>query len=372
MTLEFQQTSIVANLLVGNFIGNLVYFFLVDYVGVVVSLELRDLLVRGVNPIINPHGLNSSLDEFLSVYGGGYLKNITSIVKDITGRTYYLSQMAPADEEHPSFFTDLLEAAESIGFGVSAYVNVFADSFYAADSRFETQQGNGKGLEVFVCPNKPEFHRHMVTVVKEVAKFKVPRLFLGNLGYARKDCCVCEDCRAEFSNYLGLRYSFKGPDSLEVEQYQKWVFWRLMKINDIVQRLIEAAKDVNSDIDVIPIFPVDPELGFFRNFKEGFGIDIQTIARAANHIALEINPYTPILPNPDSSEFNKFVDNLCLISDLRSDGVEFSMIHGVIENEEDYSHAKALAEAVGIKQFYTQITYPPGFRTLREERLGLR
>ena len=132
-------------LLIGNFIGNSVHV-LVDFVGVVVSLELRDLLVRGVNPVINPHGLNSSLDDFLSVYGGGYLTNITSIVKDITGRTYYLSQMAPADEKYPTFFSDLLEAAESIGFSVSAFVNVFADSFYAADSRFNTRRGNGKSL----------------------------------------------------------------------------------------------------------------------------------------------------------------------------------------------------------------------------------
>lgn len=335
-------------------------------------LELRDLLVRGVNPIINPRGLNSTLDEFLSTYGGGYLKNITSVVKDITGRTYYLSKMAPADEEHPSFFTDLLDAAESIGFSVSAYVNVFADAFYAADSRFNTQLGNGKGLEVFVCPNKPEFHSHMITVVKEVAKFPIPRLFLGNLGYARKDCCVCEDCRAEFTDYLGIRYDFRGPDSLEAEQYQKWLFWRMMKITDIVQRLIEAAKEVNSDLNVIPTFPIDPELGFLKNFKEGFGIDVQTIARTANHLALEISPYTPILPDPDSEEFSKFLSNLSFMSDLRSDGVEFSMIHGVLENEEEYGHAKALAEAVGIRQFYTLISYPLRFRTLREERLGLR
>ncbi len=325
-----------------------------------------------MNPIIRPRGLNASLDEFLSVYGGGYLKSITSIVKDVSGRTYYLSKMAPADEEYPSFFTDLLDAAESIGFEVSGYVNVFADAFYAADARFETQRGNGKGLEFFVCPNKPEFHRHMITVVREVAKFKIPRLFLGNLGYARKDCCLCEDCRTEFAKYLGIRYQFQGPDAQDPEQYQKWVSWRMMKITKIVQRLIEAAKEVNSDLDVIPTFPVDPELGFLNDFKEGFGIDIQTIARSANHLGLEINPYTAILPSPDSTEFSKFVSNLSFMSDLRSDGVEFSMIHGVLENEEEYSHAKALAEAVGIKQFYTTIGYPPGFRALREERLGLR
>jgi hypothetical protein len=335
-------------------------------------LELRDLLVRGVNPIINPHGLESSLDEFLSIYGGGYLENITSIVKDITGRTYYLSKMAPADEEHPSFFTDLLEAAESIGFSVSAYVNVFADLFYAADSRFNTQRGNGKGLEVFVCPNKPEFHNHMITVVKEIAKFSVPRIFLSNLGYARKDCCVCEDCRAEFSNYLGIRYEFDGPDSMDADQYQKWVFWRLMKINDVVQRLIQAAKAVNSDLAVIPVLPIDSELGFLSEYKEGFGIDIQTFAKTAKHLALEINPFTTILPAPDSNEFTKFIENLSFMTELRSEGVEFSMIHGVLETEEEYAHAKALAEAVDIRQFYTQIAYPPRFRTLREERLGLR
>jgi hypothetical protein len=335
-------------------------------------LELRELLVRGVNPIITPRGLNASLDEFLSVYGGGYLKNITSVVKDVTGRTFYLSKMAPADEEYPSFFTDLLDAAESIGFVVSGYVNVFADAFYAADSRFETQQGNGKGLEFFVCPNKPEFHRHMITVVKEVAKFPIPRLFLGNLGYARKDCCLCEDCRTEFANYLGIRYQFQGPDPQDPEEYQKWHFWRMMKITDIVQRLINAAKEVNSDIDVIPSFPVDSELGFLNDFKEGFGIDVHTIAKTAKHLAFEINPYTLILPNPDSAEFSKFVSNLSFMSDLRSENVEFSIIHGVLENEEEYSHAKALAEAVGIRQFYTMIDYPPGFRKLREERLGLR
>ncbi len=280
--------------------------------------------------------------------------------------------MAPADEKYPSFFTDLLDAAESIGFVVSAYVNVFADTFYATDTRFAAHRGNGQGLEVFVCPNKPEFHKHMITVVKEVAKYPIPRLFLGNLGYARKDCCVCEDCRAEFSKYLGIRYELEGPSAMDQEQYQKWVFWRLMKINDIVQRLVEAAKEVNRDLDVIPTFPVDSELGFLENFKTGFGIDIQTIARTANHLALEISPYTPILPDPDGPEFTKFVDNLSFISDLRSEGVDIHIIHGVLENEEEYSHAKALAEAVGLRQFYTQMTYPPRFRTLREERLGLR
>jgi hypothetical protein len=280
--------------------------------------------------------------------------------------------MAPADEKYPSFFTDLLDAAESIGFTVSAYVNVFADAFYAAYPRFKSVLGDGGALDAYVCPNKPEFHNAMLAVVKEVAKFPIPTLFLGNLGFARKGLCVCEDCRDEFTDYLGLRYDFKGFDSQEDEKYQKWLFWRMMKITDIVLRLVKAAREVNSDLKVIPTFPIDPELGFLKNYNEGFGIDIHTIAKSAKHLALEINPFTPILPDPDSTEFSKFVSSLGFMSELRKGGVEFSMIHGVLENEEDYSHAKALAEAVDIRQFYSMIAYPPGFRTLREERLGLR
>ena len=133
------------------------------------TLEIRDLLTRGVTLIVDPRRLKTSLDDFLASYGG-YLEYLVAVAKDTTGRVFYPSKIAPADEEFPTFFSELIDITKAVGITAGAYVNVFADAFFAADDEFKTYTSSGEAIQAFVCPNKPAFTQHMITIVKEVAE----------------------------------------------------------------------------------------------------------------------------------------------------------------------------------------------------------
>jgi len=328
------------------------------------------LLTRGVSLIVEPHGLKMSLDDFLSSYGG-YLEDLVAVAKDTTGHSYYPSKVAPADEENATFFTDLAEASKEVGIRLAAYVNVFADAFFASDPNFKTYSSGGETSQVMVCPNNQEFHDHMSSVIKEVAQYPIHTLFLASLGYANADFCYCDRCRSEFTDYADLRFEL---DSSELESNpdlrKRWIDWRVSKITELVRNLITKAKDVKPDLIVIPTFPLGPESGYASGAREHFGLDLPAIAKAAGHLAIEVFPWTPILPDPGSDEYNEYVTNLSFVEELSED-VKFVMTHWVIENEDEYRRAQAIAQATGINKIYSMLDYPAEYRLIRESRLGL-
>ena len=312
-----------------------------------------------------------SLDDFLSSYGG-YLEDLVAVAKDTTGHVYYPSKVAPADEGNATFFTDLVEASKDVGIRLAAYVNVFADAFFAADQSFKTYSREGEASGIMVCPNKREFHEHMASVVKEVAQYPIHILFLGSLGYAHSDFCFCDICRSEFTEYADLRLDFR-PADLEgnPDLRQSWFDWRVSKITEAVGMLVSTAKKVKPDLTVIPTFPLDPESGYVSGAKEHFGLDLPAIAKAAGHLAIEVFPWTSILPNPGSKEYDEYVSNLSFVEELRGGGVKFVMAHWVIADEKEYGRALAIAQATGIDKIYTMLDYPAEYRLIREARLGL-
>lgn len=335
------------------------------------KLEIRDLLTRGVTLIVDPHGLKTSLDDFFASYGG-YLEYLVGVVKDTSGRVYYSSKVAPADEENPSFFTELIDTTEAVGIRSGAYLNVFADAFFAADREFKTLTANGESLESLVCPNKPAFLQHMVTVVKEVAENPIQALFLGNLGYPHSNFCYCDDCRNGFTEYADLRHTFQIADpAANPALYQQWIEWRVGKMTTIIQQLVTAAKEVKPDLTVIPTYPIDSEAGYVSGTRTNLGLDLEAIAKMSQHLTIEVFPWTPILPDPGSKDFTDYIENLSFVSSLQKSGVKFSMTHWVLEDEGEYNRAKALADAAGIEQIYTMLGYPANYQILREIRLGL-
>ncbi len=334
-------------------------------------MEIRDLLTRGVTLIIDPRALKSSLDDFFASYGG-YLEYVVAVAKDTTGRVFYSSKIAPVDEEYPSFFSEFVDTTSAVGIRTGAYLNVFADSFFAADQEFMSYTTEGQALEAFVCPNKAAFVEHIINVVKEVTGTSIQTLFLANLGYPSTGFCYCADCREEFSEYADLRHTFQIADpAANPALFNQWIEWRVGKMTKIIQQIAKAAKEVKSDIKLIPTLPVDSEAGFAAGTRTNLGLDAEAIAKVSQNLAIEAFPWTPILPDPNSREFNDYVASLSFIAPLKKMGVDFSMIHWTLEDESEYTRAAALADALGITQIYSMLGYPAGYQSLREIRLGL-
>jgi len=320
---------------------------------------------------VDPHGLNMSLDDFLANYGG-YLEGLVAVAKDTTGRVFYPSKVAPADEEYPTFFSDLVDTIKTVGISLGAYVNVFADAFFAADSDYQTLTAAGEPLSNFVCPNKPQFLNHMITVIKEVARYPIQSIFLGQLGYANPSFCYCKDCRSEFTEFADLRHEIQVVDpSADPTLYDTWIGWRTEKMASVLRQLVKAAKEGRPDLRVIPTYPIDPEAGYTAGTQTYLGLEVEATAQADQSLALEVFPWTPILPDPGTRDFKAYVDSLSFVHKLRKAGVELAMTHWSIADETEYSQAKALADAVGIQRMYTMLNYPTGYEGLREARLGL-
>ncbi len=334
-------------------------------------MEIRDLLTRGVTLIVDPRGLKTSLDDFFASYGG-YLEYVVTITKDVSGRVFYSSKVAPTDEEYPTFFDEFIDTTEAVGIRAGAWINVFADAFFATDQEFKAYTSDGHSLDNLVCPNKPAFIQHMVTVIKEIAETPIQSLFLTNLGYPHASYCYCNDCRNEFTQYADLRHTFQIADpAANPALYNQWIEWRVGKMNSIVQQLVNAAKEVKSNLKVIPTFPIDSESGYVAGTRTNLGLDLETIAKMSKNLAIEVFPWTPILPDLGSKDFAEYISNLSFVNPLTKVGVEFMMTHWVLENEGEYNRAKAIADEAGISQIYSMLGYPVGYQSIREIRLGL-
>ncbi len=335
------------------------------------TVEIRDLLTRGVSLIVDPRGLKTSLDDFFASYGG-YLEYAVAAAKDLSGRVFYSSKVAPADEEYPTFFDEFIDTTEAVGIRSGAYLNVFADAFFAADQEFKSFTAEGQTLDSFVCPNKPGFIQHMTTVIKEVVENPIQTLFLGNLGYPHVKYCYCNDCRNEFTEYADLRHTFQIADpSANPALYNQWIEWRVAKMSAVLQQLVTAAKEVKPDLKIVPTYPIDSESGYVAGTRTNLGLDLETIANMSKNLSIEVFPFTPILPDPGSKDFTTYIENLSFISSLAKASVDISMTHWIIENEAEYNRAKSLADAAGIEEIYSMLGYPTGYQSLREIRLGL-
>lgn len=334
-------------------------------------MEIRDLLTRGVTLIVDPRGLKTSLDDFFASYGG-YLEYVVAVAKDPSGRVFYSSKVAPADEEYPTFFSEALDTTEAVGIRSGAYVNVFADAFFAADQEFKTYTADGQSLGVLVCPNKSGFIQHMVTVVKEVAETPIQTLFLANLGYPHASYCYCNDCREEFTKYADLRHTFQIADpSANPALFNQWIEWRVGKMTNIVQQLVNAAKEVKPDLKLFLTYPIDSESGYVTGTRTNLGLDLEALAQMSKNLAIEIFPWTPILPDPGTNDFSNFIENLTFVGGLKKTGVDLAMTHWILEDEAEYNRAKALADATEIEHIYSMLGYPANYQTVREIRLGL-
>lgn len=334
-------------------------------------VEIRDLLTRGVTLIVDPRNLTTSLDDFFANYGG-YLEYVIAVAKDVSGRVFYSSKVAPADEEYPTFFSEALDTTDAVGIRSGAFVNVFADAFFAADPAFKTYTTEGQSIESMVCPNKPAFIEHMISVVKEVAETPIQALILGNLGYPHTQYCYCTDCREEFTKYADLRHTFQIADpAANPALYNQWIEWRVAKMTALVQQLITAAKEVKPTLKVFPTYPIDSESGYVAGTRTNQGLDLDALAKMDKTLAIEVYPWTPILPDIGSKDFTDFIENLSFIGSLKKLGIDFTMNHWILEDESEYNRARALAEAVEITDIYTMLGYPNRYQSIREIRLGL-
>ncbi len=95
-------------------------------------MEVRNLLIRNVIPILDPDNMEQSADSFLADYGG-YMKQIAAIAKHDSGFALYESNVAPIHEEHGDFFSTIAKITDAAGIKLYAAIYTFVDSYYGVD-----------------------------------------------------------------------------------------------------------------------------------------------------------------------------------------------------------------------------------------------
>jgi len=135
-------------------------------------MEVRNLLIRNVVPILDPDNMEQSADSFLADYGG-YMKQIAAIAKHDSGFALYESNVAPIHEEHGDFFSTIAKITDAAGIKLYAAIYTFADSYYGVDPAYKTYNANGVANANFVCPAREAFWSYLQSVVEEIIEFPI-------------------------------------------------------------------------------------------------------------------------------------------------------------------------------------------------------
>ena len=77
-------------------------------------MEVRNLLIRNVLPILDPVSIGTSADSFIADYGG-YMKQIAAVAKHDSGFALYESSVAPIHEKYGDFFSTIANISDAAG-----------------------------------------------------------------------------------------------------------------------------------------------------------------------------------------------------------------------------------------------------------------
>ncbi|MHA1333932.1 MAG: hypothetical protein ACTSPL_07685 [Candidatus Odinarchaeia archaeon] len=333
-------------------------------------MDTRTLLTENIRLVIDALEMDKYPSEILANLGG-YTDKIAVIAKHPSGYVFYPSEVAPVHEKLGSYFSDFTHVAEDI-IDVYAVVSTFMDAYMAKDKDYSTLDGDRKASENFICPTSKESVNYLKEVIKEIANYPIKGILLIGNAFAHKDYCMCDKCMNAFKIVAetkdNLTYEKIAADS---ELNEKWVKWRCEQLTSSINELVTVAKQVKSDLDIGIEIYLDLETQFSKGLPAIYGQDYTSLAAISKHLVLNIFPWTPLLPEPNSDEFNETIREFEFTRQLFRKNIALSLVHWKIENDTDLSSFKAFANELNVKEAFTYLNYPKGYQSWRESYLKI-
>jgi hypothetical protein len=333
-------------------------------------MEVRNLLIRNVLPILDPVSIGQSADSFLADYGG-YMKQIAAVAKHDSGFALYESSVAPIHEKYGDFFSTIAKISDAAGIKLYAVLYTFIDSYYGVDPAYKTYNANGVANENFVCPAREEFWAYLQSVAEELIQYPIAGVILLGNTFVRQEFCFCEKCRKEFSEAAQIDVSFTWDGLRDNDQlFSKWLDWRAEKMYNAISGIHNVVKK-KEGLDFLVGVDIDPESGYEKGAFRQFGQDVEKLSGISGHLLLSVNPWSPILPSAGSHEYNTILEKMRFIDNITARRKKVSLKYWTLADENDYETVKSMATRFKATKLVADLDFPEKFRIWREAHLSM-
>ncbi len=333
-------------------------------------MEYRELLNRGITLVLDPAVTDETANEFFAKYGG-YLNEIALVAKHPSGYVFYNSGVAHTHPEHRNFFSTYVKLGVEVGIRTYVFLNSLLDQTFGSDPQFQTVNAENKSLPLYVCPSKTEYWDYMTAVSQEVAKYKPTGLVFTGNRFAQRNHCLCEQCRRSFSKHADIRLQFNFDEVLgKPALSEKWYEWRANQMVNGFKKVINGAWEVNRDLDIAITVDLEPEIGLEKGSYEVFGQNILELAEITGHSIVHILPFSPILPDIGSVEYQNLIKAAAFTKEIREKEYDQSLFYwGPIE-ETEVDFVTKVSEDIGANRTFIYPAYPIEYNNIRESHLG--
>ncbi|WXG40974.1 MAG: hypothetical protein WED07_09425 [Candidatus Freyarchaeum deiterrae] len=333
-------------------------------------MEVRNLLIRNVLPILDPVSIGQSADSFLADYGG-YMKQIAAVAKHDSGFALYESNVAPIHEKYGDFFSTIANISEAAGIKLYAVLYTFIDSYYGVDPAYKTFNANDVANENFVCPAREPFWSYLQSVAEEVIKYPIAGVILLGNTFVRQEFCFCEKCKKEFSEAAQIDASFTWDGLRDNDQlFSKWLDWRAEKMYNAISGIYNVVKK-KEGLDFLVGVDIDPEANYEKGAFRHFGQDVEKLSGISGHLLMSVNPWSPILPSAGSQEYNTNLEKMRFIDNITARRRKVSFKYWTLADENDYDTIKSIASRFKATKIVADLAFPEKFRIWREAHLSM-
>ncbi|MHA1712783.1 MAG: hypothetical protein ACTSW4_01875 [Candidatus Ranarchaeia archaeon] len=333
-------------------------------------MEYRELLNRGVTLVLDPAVTDETANEFFAKYGG-YLNELAIVAKHPSGYVFYNSSIAHAHPDYRTFFSSHIKLGVEVGIRTYAIVNTLLDKTFGRDPQYQTVGAQNKPAPWYVCPMKNAFWDYIAALAKEMARYKPTGIVFTGNRFARREYCLCPDCRRAFSKHADIRLQFSIDEVLaDPELKAKWFDWRSSILVNGFKKVIEKVWDVDKDLDLAVTVDLEPEIGLDTGAYEVFGQNYLELAELTGHSLIHILPFSPILPEIGSPEYQQVIDAAKFTEKILEKEYFQSIFYwGPIE-EQEYDFVKKISEDLQANRIFVYPAYPLEYNDIRESHLG--
>ncbi|MBD3406782.1 MAG: hypothetical protein GF411_11765 [Candidatus Lokiarchaeota archaeon] len=337
----------------------------------------REFFMKKLNILFKPEDVEMGAKEFLSTYAS-YCTEIGLVGKRPNGYTIYPSRTAPVEDTFTGFFEEWINLTDALDIKTVVSMDFYTDGWFAKDPKYQTMTPKGKTMAHQICPNREEYWQYGAEIVKELGSYPIDEILVFGSGFIREKFCFCERCRNEFAPLVG-----QEPDRLTFEYIienddyrKKWHEWRQDKVISGLGYLKEAAQDVDAQMGreeplrITAEVLLDAETGFSEGAKAEYGYDYQRINQTTGSIAINLYPWSPLLPSKGSKEYNELIESLYFTNEFKRRGGSVSLFRWGISTIDQFDELAALGKEAGVTRFISTFSYPTDYSIRREAAIG--
>ncbi len=341
------------------------------------KLNYREFFMQKMVILLKPDDVEMSAKDFLSTYAS-YMESVGMVGKGPTGHAMYPSRTAPVSESNVQFFEEWVELTQALGITGVIGMDMYTDSWFARDPKYQTMTTAGQKMEHQICPNRPEYWEYCAEIVKEIGSYPIDEILLFGTGFIRDNFCFCDRCRKEFAPLVNqepsrLTYQYITETT---EYHEKWHQWRSGKIHDALAVIQAAAREADeatereSPLKLSVEVLLDPETGLSEGARDEYGYDYAKIGEITGNVIINLFPWSPLLPARGSKEWNELVESLYFTNEFTRRGGHASLFRWGVTSLEQVQELKNLARDAGIERIVTSFHYPADYSRRREAAIG--